>query len=68
MVDHEKAEPKLLDVSDIPDSVNWVEKGSVNAPFTQGVCSAGHAFASMTSIEAAYLKKYGGSLIKLSEQ
>lgn len=47
-------EPTQLDVSDIPESVNWVDAGAVNPPLTQGTCRAAHTFAATTAMEGAY--------------
>jgi len=60
-------DPTLLDVNDIPESVNWVEAGAVNGPLSQGTCRAAHTFAATTAMEGAYFIKYG-QLLQLSQQ
>lgn len=56
-----------LDPTDIPETINWVEKGAVNGPVNQGACRAAHTFSATTAIEGAHFIKTG-KLVKLSEQ
>ncbi|XP_063685449.1 cathepsin L2-like [Bolinopsis microptera] len=53
--------------SDLPQSVNWVEKGYVTEPKNQKGCGSCWAFSAMVPLEYAY-KKVTKNLISLSEQ
>lgn len=66
----EVAEPNYYDfsnVSDIPDAINWIEKGAVNSVQNQAQCGSCWAFSAIAQIEGAHFLKTG-KLIKLSEQ
>jgi C1A family cysteine protease len=52
---------------DIPDSVNWVEKGFVTPIKDQGSCGSCWSFSTTGSIESAYWIK-NGKQVELSEQ
>ena len=60
-------EPTLLDTSDLPASINWVEKGGVNAVQDQGNCGSCWAFSAIASMEGQHFAQTG-KLLKLSEQ
>ncbi|CAH1100333.1 unnamed protein product [Psylliodes chrysocephalus] len=52
---------------DVPDTVNWVEKGAVTEVKNQGDCSSCWSFSTTGATEAAYFIKTG-ELIPLSQQ
>jgi cathepsin L len=54
-------------LSELPDSVNWVEQGAVTAPKNQGACGSCWTFAGVESIESALFLSTG-KLVTLSEQ
>ena len=60
-------EPTLLDTSDLPDSINWVELGAVNAVQDQGNCGSCWAFSAVAQMEGQHFVQTG-ELLKLSEQ
>ena len=60
-------ETKLLDTSDLPDSINWVELGGVNPVQDQGTCGSCWAFSAVASMEGHHFVN-SGELLKLSEQ
>ncbi len=51
----------------VPNSVNWVTGGAVNAIKNQGHCGSCWAFSSISSMESAH-KISSGKLISMSEQ
>lgn len=51
----------------LPESVNWVEKGVCNPIVDQGRCGSCWAFSSVAQMESAYAI-FHGQLYKLSEQ
>jgi len=57
----------VFDTSDLPESVNWVEKGFTNPVGDQKACGSGWAFSAIGAMEGAHFVKTG-ELIKLSEQ
>jgi len=63
----EQPKPTILDVSNIPDSINWVEQGAVNSVQDQGQCGSCWAFSAIASMEGSHFVK-SGQLLKLSEQ
>ena len=56
-----------LDVSSLPASVNWLEKGAVAPVQNQLTCGSCWAFSAVASMEGAHFLKTG-KLVKLSEQ
>ena len=60
-------EPTLLDASDLPDYVNWVEAGAVNPVQDQASCGSCWAFSAICSMEGQHFIQ-SGELLKLSEQ
>jgi len=60
-------EPTLLEASDIPNSINWVEKGAVNEVQDQGKCGSDWAFSAIAQMEGQHFVQ-SGELLKLSEQ
>ncbi|KAI4296910.1 hypothetical protein L6164_036829 [Bauhinia variegata] len=56
-----------LDISDIPDSVDWRDKGAVTQIRNQEKCGSCWAFATVAAVEGIYQIKTG-NLIPLSEQ
>ena len=67
--DLQKQKAKLLnfhlDTSNLPESVDWREKGYVNAVQDQGKYGVCYAFSSCAAIEGQYFRK-SGDLVKLS--
>ena len=64
---NKKMETKVFDSNDLPDSVDWREKGAVTPVQNQGVCGADWAFATVGVMEGDYFIN-NKDLIKLSEQ
>lgn len=56
-----------LDVADLPESINWVEKGAVQPVQDQGRCGSCWSFSAIGAMEGAHFVKTGKG-IKLSEQ
>tara|TARA_Y100000389_G_C17468724_1_gene528243 strand:+ start:6190 stop:7284 length:1095 start_codon:yes stop_codon:yes gene_type:complete len=54
-------------VTSLPESVNWVEKGSVTPVKDQGQCGSCWSFSTTGALEGAYANKYG-NLVSFSEQ
>lgn len=59
--------PVLLNITDIPDSIDWREKGAVNPIKDQGQCGSCYAFSATAAIEGHHFIK-SGELLSLSEQ
>lgn len=57
----------ILDTSNIPDSIDWRERGAVNAVKDQGQCGSCWAFSATAAIEGAHYMATN-QLLRLSEQ
>jgi len=60
-------EPLLLDTSNLPDSINWVDEGAVKEIQDQGNCGSCWAFSAVAQMEGQHFVQ-SGKLLKLSEQ
>lgn len=58
---------EIIDLSDLPSSIDWRTKGVVNSVQSQDQCGSCWAFSATASLESASAIKYG-KLTKLSEQ
>jgi hypothetical protein len=56
-----------MEVTSLPESVNWVEKGSVTPVKDQGQCGSCWSFSTTGALEGAYVNK-NGNLVSFSEQ
>jgi len=56
----------ILDTSSIPDSIDWRERGAVNAVKDQGHCGSCWAFSATAAIEGAHYMQTN-QLLSLSE-
>ncbi|XP_054166569.1 procathepsin L-like [Oppia nitens] len=65
--EYRKSVESKVNVKDLPESVNWSEKGVVTAVKDQGQCGSCFAFSSIDSIESQHAIKTG-RLVRLSPQ
>jgi C1A family cysteine protease len=56
-----------LDVSALPDELDWTEKGVVTSVNDQGQCGSCYAFSAVEAVESAYALETG-KLVALSKQ
>jgi len=54
-------------LTDLPDSVDWRQKGAVSAVYDEGICGSDWAFAAVGGLEGLYFNIHG-NLVLLSEQ
>jgi C1A family cysteine protease len=58
---------QVLDESDVPNDIDWREKGAVTKIDDQGNCGSCYTFSSAAALEGLYFIKKG-TLVKLSKQ
>lgn len=57
----------FLSEDNVPEEIDWVARGAVTTPRSQGACGSCWAFATVATIESAN-QIYTGELLDLSEQ
>ncbi|KJP88439.1 cysteine proteinase [Plasmodium fragile] len=55
-------------INDMPDILDYREKGIVHEPKDQGLCGSCWAFASVGNVECIYAKEHEKTILTLSEQ
>ena len=66
-INKDRMDTPLLDTSDLPDSINWIEKGAVGDVRDQANCGSCWAFSAVAAMEGRHFIN-SGDLLDLSEQ